>query len=148
MPVERKKVLMRLEKMERFAGQLRQPASKRYKEFQADVLLQAATERFLQLAVETLIDTANYLCSAQGFRRPTSYQDAIRVLGENNILSGSLVTKLQPLVRLRNQLVHVYWDIDTRRVYRVITKQLDAFDQFSEQVLRYLDRVVPPRSRR
>jgi uncharacterized protein YutE (UPF0331/DUF86 family) len=45
---------MRLDKMERFVGQLRQPASMSPKEFQADVMMQAAAERFLQLAIEAL----------------------------------------------------------------------------------------------
>jgi len=64
------------------------------------------------------------------------------------VLSKTLVNELKPLIRLRNQLVHIYWDIDTRQVYRVITKQLDAFEEFSEEVLRYLDRVAPSKPRR
>jgi uncharacterized protein YutE (UPF0331/DUF86 family) len=145
MPVERKKVLMRLEKIEQFVQHLRQPASQSYAEFHADVMTQAAAERFLQLAIEGLIDAAAYLCSSQGFRRPTSYQDTLTALEENHVLSAALVNRLKPLIRLRNQLVHVYWDIDTRRVHRVLTTQLDAFETFSEQVLDYLDRIAPPK---
>jgi uncharacterized protein YutE (UPF0331/DUF86 family) len=87
----------------------------------------------------------NALCSAQGLRRPTSYQDALTVLEERNVRPGTLVNKLKPLIRLRNQLVHIYWDIDPKRGYRATTKQLGSFEECSEQVTDYLDRTAPPK---
>ncbi|RLG42248.1 MAG: hypothetical protein DRO05_01660 [Thermoproteota archaeon] len=53
-----------------------------------------------------------------GVREFESYVGVIRELTEKGILSTQLGEKLEGLIRLRNLIVHRYWEVDYRRLYR------------------------------
>lgn len=69
-------------------------------------------ERCLQLAIECLINIGNHIVASEGYRAPKDYGDVFQVLGENGVVNIEDVQILKEMVKFRNRLVHLYWDIE------------------------------------
>lgn len=41
---------------------------------------------------------------------------------------------------LRNILVHLYWDIDYRQIYRIVTTELENFDRYAQHIQAYVEK--------
>jgi uncharacterized protein YutE (UPF0331/DUF86 family) len=52
------------------------------------------------------------IISAQGIKRPESYKEIFRTLGENGILPEAFARKIEPAAGFRNVLVHMYAKVD------------------------------------
>ena len=39
------------------------------------------------------------------------------------------------MARLRNRLVHLYWEVDDEILYEILTSELDDFDRFKASVI-------------
>jgi uncharacterized protein YutE (UPF0331/DUF86 family) len=50
------------------------------------------------------------------------------VLHEEGIIADEFLPTLRQMVRFRNRLVHLYWDVDDEIVYEVLRKNLSDFE--------------------
>jgi uncharacterized protein YutE (UPF0331/DUF86 family) len=69
-------------------------------------------ERYLHLAIEAALDSANHIIADQGYEAPETYRDAFGILGSHGVLAADLATRLQSWAGFRNILVHAYLAID------------------------------------
>lgn len=51
---------------------------------------------------------------------------------------GQLAEQMMDLARLRNLLVHVYWQIDHRKVYDDLPARLTTLEAFTKRMVRWL----------
>ncbi|WP_232462029.1 type VII toxin-antitoxin system HepT family RNase toxin [Thermococcus siculi] len=84
----------------------------------------------LLVAIEACIDIAYHLISKNKLRLPRDYADSFRVLEENDIIDKELARRLILMARFRNRLVHIYWDVDDRMIYRIITENVGDIEEF------------------
>ncbi|WP_157868117.1 type VII toxin-antitoxin system HepT family RNase toxin [Pyrococcus abyssi] len=84
----------------------------------------------LLVAIEACIDIAYHLISKNKLRLPRDYVDSFKVLEENGIIDEQLAHRLILMARFRNRLVHIYWDIDNRMVYKIITEDIKDIENF------------------
>lgn len=56
--------------------------------FKEDPLIHGSAERYLQLAIEALLDIGNHIIADRGLRKPDTYQEIFLILGEAKILPG------------------------------------------------------------
>lgn len=101
-----------------------------------DRAAQAQAERWLHLASECVLDLAHHLIADRGWRTPSSYRDAIRVLAENAVMDDSLADQLDLWAGLRNVLVHLYLDVDHDTLFRILQSDLDQLEDFARAVSR------------
>lgn len=47
--------------------------------------------------------------------------------------------ELKKMARYRNRLVHLYWQIDAKELWSILTTRLDDLNQFVEAILSRLD---------
>lgn len=73
-----------------------------------DLVLKDAVERYLHLAVESLIDVGMRLCSILNLSKPERYRDIARILMNANILSDETGRLFELWIGFRNVLVHGY----------------------------------------
>ena len=106
----------------------------------ADFTRTGSLRYYLQVSIECCLDLANHLIAAQALRPPKDYADAFTVLGEAALVPDFVPT-LQKMARLRNRLVHLYWEVDDEMLHGFLTTQLSDFDRFKGCVIR----VLPPR---
>jgi uncharacterized protein YutE (UPF0331/DUF86 family) len=97
-----------------------------------------AAKHSLQEAIEACLDIGNHIIAEKGFRRPEDYKEIFMVLEEEGIIDHVLSTKLQEMARFRNLLVHRYGEIDTRRIYIIMSDDLKDIQEFTKSVLKYI----------
>jgi uncharacterized protein YutE (UPF0331/DUF86 family) len=95
-------------------------------------------ERYLHLAMETVLDLANHLIADAGFEAPETYRNAFAVLAQHGVIDLALGQRLQAWAGFRNVLVHAYLAIDHGLAWDVIANDLDDLRQFAAIVARHL----------
>jgi len=113
-------------------------AAHTFREYTGNVRLKKAVERSLHVAVETCLDIARHVIAREGFRFPHDYQDAFRILAEEQIVSQGLLPSLLDMARFRNLIVHDYARIDDAKVYEILKRRLGDFDAFAAAIVAYL----------
>lgn len=124
----------RIAKLEDLLSDLRQLATMPRNEYERDHGKQAQAERWLHLAAECVLDLTHHLIADRGWRTPSSYRDAIRVLAEESVLDEDLAHDLEEWAGLRNVLVHLYLEVDHAIVYDILQNDLDQLQRFAEAV--------------
>lgn len=92
----------------------------------------------LIVTTEAAIDLCNHVVARQGGRSPQDYADYFAILAELGVITSDLANRLRRMARFRNLLVHLYWQVDNRRVYQIIQDDLGDLDAFRQQVLNWL----------
>lgn len=130
----------RLQRIKTCLGVLRQFQGMSYAEFAANNVFTGAAERHLQVAIQSAIDIAQYLLSHLMVAQPGDYADVFVKLGEAGVVPSDFASRLVEMARFRNVLVHLYLDVDTRRVHQYVQRNLDDFEQFARYVAAFVQR--------
>lgn len=93
----------------------------------------------LIVAIQSCIDICNHIVAKEQVRAPEDYADCFRILGEMDILKKDFAERLMKMARFRNLLVHLYWQVNNQRIYEILTKELDDFDHFLDELGKYLE---------
>lgn len=124
----------RLHKLREYVRLLNILRSEPKERFVSEPFVYGNAERYLQLAIQTVLDIGNHILADRKLKEPGEYRDVIRLLGDHGFIEKDLATRLLPLVGLRNILVHEYMDIDRGRLYESIQTELGDFELFARQV--------------
>ncbi|NPV08228.1 MAG: DUF86 domain-containing protein [Anaerolineae bacterium] len=127
-----------IERLRQYTGYLREIVQQDEVAYLNDPRSVGSARYYLQVSVETCINIANHIIASEGLRSPHDYKDSFTVLNEAGVLPNDLTRRLRDLAGLRNLLVHVYWEVDDRMVYRGIRAELGDFDAFIGWIARLL----------
>ncbi len=133
-------ILERLKRLAEYVEFLKRKRSLRREEFLGDQESQLSVERALQLAIQIVIDIASHILATTSNVTPQDYSDAIIKLAQVGVIPTTFASKIAPMPRFRNVLVHEYVDIDTNRVYRSLQDELDDFTEFARYINEWLDK--------
>ena len=137
--VDRYVVTARLAKIREYLALLRRVrAMADERQFVSDPLIYGSAERYLQLAIQAVLDISHHIVADRNLSLPADSKSLFDVLARQKVLSRRLATKLTSMAGFRNVLVHEYLEIDRRRVYRVLTSELRDFESFIRAVTRLL----------
>jgi uncharacterized protein YutE (UPF0331/DUF86 family) len=103
-----------------------------------DHTLRGAVERYIEVALECMIDIGEMIISKEKLKRPDTYRDVFLLLGEHGILPDDFAKDLAPAAGFRNVLVHMYAKIDIDRLYYYLENNLEDIERFGEYIARYL----------
>jgi uncharacterized protein YutE (UPF0331/DUF86 family) len=109
-------------------------------ELAGDRISLGAAKYYLQVSVECCIDVAHHLIAREGFRAPATYADSFTVLEENGVIDAEFCATAHRMVRMRNRLVHLYWEVDADILHDTLQHNLTDFDRFREFIYRYMQR--------
>jgi uncharacterized protein YutE (UPF0331/DUF86 family) len=118
--------------------QLREIGNQGVEVFLSDARAANSAKYLLIVVTEAALDICNHLAARKGGRSPEDYADCMKILGELGALEEGLTVRMSKMARFRNLLVHLYWKVDDREVYRVIREHLDDFEQYLLAVGQYL----------
>ncbi len=99
-------------------------------EFSADPHKIGSAKYSLIVAIEGAVDLCNHVISKNGFRTPEDYTDTFVVMKEREAFDEEFTRSLIQMVRFRNRLVHIYWDVDDAELYRIIQTNLQDIRRF------------------
>ena len=93
----------------------------------------------LLVAIEAALALCYHVSSRRLRTTPDDYAGCFALLGEAGILPADLTARLQNMARFRNLLVHVYWDVDYRRVHAAMQENLGDLRAFASAITVLLD---------
>jgi uncharacterized protein YutE (UPF0331/DUF86 family) len=110
--------------------------------FSQDSVLRGAAERFLQLAIESCLNIGNRLIALYQFQKPMdspqTYADIFLRLRDLGVIDSELADRMVTMAKFRNRLVHLYWEIDTVKIFEIIQDNLEDFKLFEKKVVEFL----------
>ncbi len=104
--------------------------------------LQSVVERRLQTAIESAINIGNHIIARLGLRAPQDYADVFQLLREAQVLPEELAQEMSELAQLRNLLVHVYWQLDHKRIHESLPARLRTLEGFTERIAKWLEELA------
>jgi len=136
------RILEHLKLLTKYVNYLKEIAKVNKDEYLKDFVLKGSSERYLQVAIECCINIGNRIISLAQFKEPVStpetYADIFIELGKVCKISPEFVNNLVKMVRFRNMLVHIYWEVNAEEVYNILQHHLADFDRFREIVIKCL----------
>ena len=128
--VDAERIGVRLDRLEHLIERLEGVRAAGEAAYMADEALRAATERWLQLGEQIVIDIGAGLVSELSVSPPSDYAGIFKALADAGALPPELAERLGEAARQRNLLVHVYLDLDDRRVFASLSR-LDDLREFA-----------------
>jgi uncharacterized protein YutE (UPF0331/DUF86 family) len=100
-------------------------------------MIDAAKYDFI-VAIEAMIDICNRIISVDKLGYPRDYSDMIRLMGQKGQFQENLVKQLIEMVKFRNLLVHLYWEVENEKLYDYLKNNLGDFEEFKSAIRNYL----------
>ncbi|WP_440944814.1 type VII toxin-antitoxin system HepT family RNase toxin [Methanosarcina sp. T3] len=134
----RQEVIDKLELLEGYIAVLKDLQQYSFEEIEKNYVLRGAVERYLQISLECMLDIGEIIISMEKIKRPQSYKEVFRTLGENGILPESFARKIEPAAGFRNILVHMYAKVEVDKLYENLQNGVKDMEVFIEYVARFL----------
>jgi len=131
-------VRKRLNKLDEYLSILRGLRKYSFEEFIRDPEHYGSAERFLQLAIEAIIDIGNHVIAELALGVVNWYSDIPAILAEKGYVNADLKEKWIRMIGFRNTLVHEYIDIDRRIVYEVLQHRLKDIEALRQILAQFL----------
>jgi uncharacterized protein YutE (UPF0331/DUF86 family) len=131
-------ILAKLERLDEYLGILKRLQRYSRAEFLAEAERYGSAERFLQLAIECLIDIGNHVVSDGALGATDWASDIPRRLCEAGIVDAGLRDVWVKLIGFRNVLVHEYVRLDRALVHDMLATRLGDFDNIRKALARLL----------
>ncbi|GAX89897.1 hypothetical protein EFBL_1522 [Effusibacillus lacus] len=106
--------------------------------FKGDQVLQAAGERAFHIVLECVTDVGNLIIDALIMRDPSSYEDIVQVLAEENVFPKEFTNSFIEAVKFRRVLAHDYLERDVETLYEMIKAHKEEFPEFQRYVADYV----------
>lgn len=103
-----------------------------FNDFKQSSLLQNASERALQVAIEVMIDIGERIMAHENIPPQNSAAENILRLQKMNIIKA--IPEYIEMVRFRNFIFHRYEKIDIEIVYSIIKNKLNLFESFVDDI--------------
>ena len=103
-------------------------------QIEKDIDIKGMVERYLYLAVQSVIDLAEATLSFKNLRKPTTLGETFTILEESRVIDRNLVIEMIKMVGFRNILAHDYAEINYDIVYNVLQNKLSDIEEFIQQV--------------
>jgi len=103
-----------------------------FEKLNGSTLLQNATERALQVAIELMIEISERILALNKVPSQVAASSNFIKLQEIGVIKQA--GKYIDMVKFRNFIVHRYEKIDLEIVYGIIKKKLNLFSQFIEDI--------------
>ena len=130
MPIDKEVVENRLREVLEAINELKRLASKPYTSLSVD---EKYSMRYnIIVLVEALVALSIHIARNMYNYKPRSYVDAIRYVGGK--IGFSHLDDLVALIRLRNILIHRYWNVDDRKIYDSIKQDFKCVEEFLDAI--------------
>ena len=107
-------------------------------QFLKDEMVQAAAERNMQVAIQSVLDICNHIAADLKLDVPDEEKQAIQILAARKLIPQRLARTLTEMTGMRNVLVHEYLEVDHGRLYSTLTSDLKDFEKLIQAVNRLI----------
>ncbi len=94
----------------------------------------------LRLCLESVLDCCRHIIAAKGFTIPDmEKENLIDILGKEEVIPYQFSQKIREMQGMSNAILHVYWNLDFKKVYEMVTENLKDFEDFARYVVEYVE---------
>src|SRR2546425_1179849 len=129
---ERERELLRL--LDEYLEYLRQHLDLDATTLKAFGPVDAAVQRWLQLAIQCCLDLGDSLLAKLGEEEPSRYRDIFAALTRRKVIETPLAQQMEELAGFRNALAHAYADLSPVDTWRRLRDALPALAEFAERM--------------
>ena len=133
------KLVLRIQKLLGYVKYLEKYRGVTAEELEADVEKRSIVERQLELACESCLDIARLVVTDQRLPIPEKTSGYILALGKGGIIDLKFAEEFAGMANFRNILVHMYLEIDYRRVVDNLNNHLGDFERFAREIAKYYE---------
>jgi len=137
------RILEQLKLLNRYVQYLEHIAKADQEKLTSDFVLRGGAERYLQLAIESCINIGNRILSLlqdkSPVRSPETYSDIFHEMARLGVIPGDFLDTVLNMVRFRNRIVHMYWDIDPAQLHEILRFHLGDFTSFRDYVIAFVN---------
>ncbi|MEN4017843.1 MAG: DUF86 domain-containing protein [Methanobacterium sp.] len=138
--MDKERIYAKMDEMEQYLKELQEIIPDSFESYKASIEKKRAIERLLQITIEAVMDICAMLVKELRLGLPSVEEDFLEKLKEN-VLDPSLVEKLKEMKGFRNILVHGYSKIEDDKVFEILSKKLEDFQDFKMEVLEFLGKI-------
>jgi len=136
---QRKRILSKLDDMIRYVEELEMMLPSK-EDYLLDLVKRRACEKTVEAAIETLVDVAAMIVSAEKLGLPYDEESIFDLLDKKKILDKKLCENAKKMKGFRNVLIHRYAETDNELVYSNLKEHIDDFYDFEKQIKTFLKR--------
>ena len=89
-------------------------------------------------SVESMANMCNHILTRMTSQVPKGYPDCFEKLYKAEIITKELGEKLKKAASLRNIIIHKYWEIDDRKVFKSAKENIGDFEEFLRQINEFI----------
>lgn len=131
------RLLAKIDELDGYRQEIHEISPENFEEFKGTEKKRAC-ERLLQVSIESVIDICALIVSGLRLGLPAEENDLFEKLEQAGIISSQTLVKLKKMRGFRNILVHEYGRINDELVYNILKTQLNEFDEFKKEILKYI----------
>ena len=138
--VDKTLILRKLSALDEYLDQISEYAYITLETYAGDWKTQRIVERTLQMMIETCLDISGHIISDQKLRMPETYADIFKEMHRLGVVDQDFMQRLIKMVKFRNRLVHLYWELDRETIFDFLQNNLDDFTLFQNKVVDFLNK--------
>jgi uncharacterized protein YutE (UPF0331/DUF86 family) len=89
-------------------------------------------------AVEDMANICNHILARITSQVPKGYPDCFEKLSLAKIITVELGNKLKKIASLRNIIIHKYWEIDDKKVFKSTKENIKDFEEFLREINEFI----------
>lgn len=128
----------RLRKLDEYIHMLEKLRANSRESILNDPFIYGNVERYLQLAIQAVIDVCNHVLADRNINGVFEYRDMIERMGKENLLPEDYAKRIASMAGLRNILVHEYLEIDRDKLYNILQTRLNDFKEFGKHIAKMI----------
>ena len=105
-----------------------------FDEFETDFRNVESAKHLLQVAIESMLDICTHIVARLRLGIPNDDRETLALLEDKGLFPSTHIATYQAMNAFRNRVVHLYQDVDTREIYRILREDLDDFRMFIADV--------------
>lgn len=130
----------RIKKLDEVVAQLKKLRQLSKRKFFAGKTVQYAAMYAMVIGIEAICDMGNHILAKYFNRAAETYKDVILLLGEEGVIPKNFAQKSSKMTDFRNVLIHVYLEVDEKKVFENLQKAPEEFTKFSRYFLQFLEK--------
>jgi uncharacterized protein YutE (UPF0331/DUF86 family) len=135
--VDEEVVVVKLRLINQYTEDLKQMRGMTRDEYVADMVTQRAVERTFLNLVQSCVDLAQHVRSAEDLSPSGTSKRELEALENAGVITDATRERMAEAVGFRNFLAHRYGDVDHDVVYDVLQDDLAWFERFQTEVAQW-----------
>ncbi|APM38626.1 type VII toxin-antitoxin system HepT family RNase toxin [Clostridium kluyveri] len=93
----------------------------------------------LQVTIEAMLDISNHIIARNRMGKPKTNKESFEILAKESIIDRKYVNICFAMVKLREGIVHMYFDINDEMIYEITQNNLEDFEAFIQTIIKNIN---------